>query len=77
VSDLQIQEHQIILVNAQNINNEIICGNILNQVKNHQILISIINTAETQIVVPIPKLTELAHEIMNDETIKLLYTLTK
>lgn len=70
VSDPRIQEHQSILVYAQNINNEIICGNILNKVKNHQILISIINPTETQIVVPIPKLTELSHEIINEESIK-------
>jgi len=70
VSDLQIQEHQSILVYAQNINNEIICGNILNKVKNHQIFISIINPTKTQIVVPIPILTELSHEIINEESIK-------
>jgi len=70
VSDVQIQEHQSILVYAQNINNEIICGNVLNQVKNHQILLSIINPTDTQIDVPIPKLTELSHKIINDDSIK-------
>jgi len=49
VSDIQIQRHQIILVYSQNINNKLMCGNILNQVKNHYILISIINPTENPI----------------------------
>ena len=65
-----IQEHQNILIHAQNINNEIICGNILNVVKNQHILISVINPTETQQVIPIPELTELSYEIINEESIK-------
>jgi len=38
-----IKEHQQILKQAQNIYDDIICGNILNNVENQHILINVIN----------------------------------
>lgn len=68
-----IPEQQNILIYAQNINNEKVCGNILNKVKNQHILINVINPTEVQQVVPIPELTELSHAVINEESIKNIH----
>lgn len=65
-----LPEQQNILIHAQNIKNYIICGNVLNEVKNQHILKSVINPTKIQQVVPIPELTELSHEIKNKLSIK-------
>jgi len=60
-----------ILIHAQNINEHIICGNVLNTIKQGQLLITVINPTETTQIINIPKLNELSHDIF--ETVPIRY----
>lgn len=70
ISNEPVTKPQSILVHAQNINEHIICGNVLNNVKQNQLLIAVINTTETPQVINVPNLNELSHETFEIVPIK-------
>ncbi|VVC39111.1 Aspartic peptidase domain,Zinc finger, CCHC-type [Cinara cedri] len=64
--DVQDLSEQLnILIHAQKLGKNILCGNILNIVKHNQVLINVINPTEENQVIPIPKLSDLSHEIFD------------
>ncbi|KAL4082949.1 hypothetical protein QTP88_029447 [Uroleucon formosanum] len=70
-----ITDSQNILIHAQNINEHIICGNVLNEIKQNQILIAVINPTESPQTVKIPILNELSHETF--EIVPIKFTQSK
>lgn len=46
VDEQESLDHQIVLVHAQEIGKNVLCVNVLNIIKNQQILINVINTTE-------------------------------
>ncbi|KAF0747216.1 Retrovirus-related Pol polyprotein [Aphis craccivora] len=64
-----------ILIHAQNINEHIICGNVLNEIKQNQLLIAVINPTENSQDIKIPSLNELSHETF--EIVPIKYTKNK
>ncbi|KAL4091164.1 hypothetical protein QTP88_025901 [Uroleucon formosanum] len=70
-----ITDSQNILIHAQNINEHIICGNVLNEIKQNQILIAVINPTESPQTVKIPSLNELSHETF--EIVPIKFTQSK
>jgi len=54
-----------ILIYAQNINENIFCGNVLNTPKNQQIFNNVINQTEQSQTINIPKLSDLSHEVFH------------
>lgn len=55
-------DSQNILIHVQNMNDHIIYGNVLNEIKQNQILITVINPTENPQTVKIPSLNELSYE---------------
>lgn len=70
-----ITDSQSIIIHAQNINEHIICGNVLNKIKQNQILIAVINPTENPQTVKIPNLNELSHETF--EIVPIKFTQSK
>lgn len=68
VNDLQLEAQQI-SIHAQSIGEGVSCGNVLNNVKNQQLLVSVINTSESPIPIEIPKLQNLSFEVIRESTI--------
>lgn len=68
VNDLQLETQQV-LVHAQNIEENVSCGNVLNKVKDQQVLVSVINTSEESLSIKIPKLQNLSFEIIKESNI--------
>ncbi|KAL4132497.1 hypothetical protein QTP88_009636 [Uroleucon formosanum] len=68
-------DSQNILIHAQNINEHIICGNLLNEIKQNQILIAVINPTESPQTVKIPSLNKLSHETF--EIVPIKFTQSK
>lgn len=68
VENLQLETQQI-LIHAQDIDQNVSCGNVLNNVKNQQILVSAVNTSEKPISIQIPKLQNLSFEIIKEASI--------
>jgi len=60
-----------ILTHTQNINEHIVCGNVLNTIKQEQLLITVINPTKTTQIINVPKLNELSHDIL--ETVPIRY----
>lgn len=58
-------DQQNVLIYAQNINENLLCGNVLNTSKNQQILINVINPTEQSQTINIPKLSDLSHEVFD------------
>jgi len=58
-------EQPNVLIHSQKIGENILCGNILNIVKNNQVLINVMNPTEETQVIPIQKLSDLSHEIFD------------
>lgn len=65
-------EHKDILIHSQPITDNISCGNVLNQVTNQQLLISVINTSDNPCELEIPSLNKLTHELINEVSIKTI-----
>jgi len=61
-----------ILIHAQNINEHINCGNVLNTIKQGKLLITVINPTETTQIINVPKLNELSHDIFKSMPIKYI-----
>jgi len=62
-------ENQQILVHVQDINKSVSCGNVLNNIRNQQILVSVINTSEEPLSIEIPQLKSLSFEIIKEANI--------
>jgi hypothetical protein len=54
-----------ILIHAQELEKNILCGNVLNIIKNQQVLISVMNPTEEPQEILTPKLTDLSHEVFD------------
>lgn len=63
-------ESKGIIIHAQPITDNVSCGNVLNNIINQQLLISVINTSDEACTINIPKLEELAYEIVNEASVK-------
>jgi len=61
--DTHDQSGQNVLIHAQELSKNILCGNVLNVIKNKQILINVMNPTEVSQEIVIPKLTDLTHEV--------------
>jgi hypothetical protein len=60
---------QNVLIHAQELDKNILCGNVLNIIKNNQILINVMNPTEISQEILIPKLTDLSHEVFDLDSI--------
>lgn len=58
VNSLQLENQQIVIL-VQDINKSVSCGNVLNNIKHQQILVSVINTSEEYFSMEIPQLQHL------------------
>lgn len=67
-------EKQIILIHAQELGKNILCSNTINNAKNGQILISVINPTEDIQTIRTPKLSEISHEIFDTISINTVKT---
>jgi len=56
-------------VYAQDLSEGVSCGNVLNNIKNQQILVSVINTTDTPVTIDIPSLENLSYDVINEATI--------
>ncbi|KAL4100717.1 hypothetical protein QTP88_020751 [Uroleucon formosanum] len=65
VGNEDLAEQQIILVHAQEINKKILCANVLNTIKNQEILINVMNPTEGPQTLTTLKLSNLAHEVFD------------
>jgi hypothetical protein len=74
VDDKNVTEQQTILVHAQEISKNILCANVLNLVKNQEILLNVMNATEEPQTITAPKLSELSHEIFDVVTINSIQT---
>jgi len=54
-----------VLIHAQELEKNILCGNVLNIIKNQQVLISVMNPTEEPQEILTPKLTDLSHEVFD------------
>lgn len=68
VNNQQLESQQV-LIHAQTLGENISCGNVLNNVTNQQVLISIINTSDCQETLKIPTLEDMSFEMVNESTI--------
>lgn len=69
-----LTEQQTVLVHAQEINQNILCANVLNTVKDQKILFNVMNATEEPQTLTISKLSELSHEIFDVVTINNIET---
>lgn len=65
VDNEDLAEQQIILVHAQEINKKILCANVLNTIKNQEILINVMNPTEEPQTLTKLKLSNLTHEVFD------------
>ncbi|KAL4136407.1 hypothetical protein QTP88_007955 [Uroleucon formosanum] len=66
-----------VLIHAQELNKNILCGNVLNIIKNQQVLISVMNPTEEPQEILTPKLTDLSHEILDTVSMNNMRTVEK
>jgi hypothetical protein len=59
-----------IIIHAQPITDNVSCGNVLNNIVNQQLLISVINTSDEICTIKVPNLEELTYETLNEASIK-------
>lgn len=69
VNNLDMESKGIIIY-AQPITDNVSCGNVLNNIVNQQLLISVINTSDEACTIKLPNLEELIHETLNEASIK-------
>lgn len=74
VDDEDITEQQTILIHAQELSKTILCANVLNSVKNKNILLNVMNATEEPQTLAVPKLSQLSHEIFDVITINNVQT---
>lgn len=75
--DTNDQSGQNVLIHAQELNKNILCGNVLNVIKNKQILVNVMNPTEVSQEIIIPKLTDLSHEVFDIVSINNTRTVKK
>lgn len=69
INDPEIELKEI-LIHAQPIPDNINCDNILNCIKNQQLLINVINTSDNPYKLEVPSSNKLTYEIINEVSIK-------